>query len=143
MDLIGQYIISERSAFKTEGASLDVKKAGLKLKEVLSRSYKFFIVGITQDYILQEKNMDSNSLNDMIKYWNSYNKRYGSKPWVAGGLFISEYQAGKPTNLNRNTREFRMIKEIKAKSYRHKAIVYGFMTRVWNAYMVPCLYENP
>jgi hypothetical protein len=27
----------------------------------------------------------------MINYWNRYNKRYGSSPWVAGGLFIGEY----------------------------------------------------
>jgi hypothetical protein len=142
MDLIGQFIMSERSAFKTEGASLDLKKAGLNVKEMLSKTYEFWVVGITQDFYVQYTYRRSNCLNDMIKYWNSYNKRYGSRPWVAGGLFIGEYQAGKLTTESRGTREFRMIKEIKAKSYRHKAIIYGWMTRTWNGYMPACLYES-
>jgi hypothetical protein len=76
----------------------------------------------------------------MINYWNRYNKRYGSSPWVAGGLFIGEYFSSGRMDY-KWTRDFRMIKQIKARSYRHKAMIYAWMTRTWNGWMPACL-EN-
>jgi len=66
MSLIGQYIVSERGEFKSEGMNLDLEKAGITILKLMHRPEYFMCVGITKEFKITYALKYTNNVDDAI-----------------------------------------------------------------------------